>query len=55
MATYLNGHFRAAELKKINDYIKKPKADGYRSIHLIYAYKSSHASTSIYSWLKIEL
>lgn len=28
------------ELRKVNDYIKEPKADGYRSLHLIYRFKS---------------
>ncbi len=28
------------ELKKINDYILSPKESGYRSLHLIYTYKS---------------
>lgn len=36
---YLKGEIKH-KLIKVNDYISNPKKDGYRSIHLIYSYKS---------------
>lgn len=46
---------RGLKHKKVNekDYIKNPKPDGYRSIHLIYKYKSDKKST--YDGLLIEI
>jgi ppGpp synthetase/RelA/SpoT-type nucleotidyltranferase len=37
------------------DYITSPKADGYRSFHLIYRYHSRARKHSVYSGLKIEI
>lgn len=46
---------RGLKHKKVNekDYIKNPKADGYRSLHLIYKYKSDKKST--YDGLLVEI
>ncbi len=46
---------RGLKHKKVNekDYIKNPKPDGYRSIHLIYKYKSDKKST--YDGLLVEI
>lgn len=43
--------------KKVNekDYITFPKEDGYRSIHLVYRYKSDKKNTSKYNGLLIEV
>ena len=43
--------------KKVNekDYIMKPKDDGYRSIHLIYKYKSDKEGKKDYNGLLIEV
>ena len=39
-----------------DDYISNPKPDsGYRSVHLMYRYKSDNAATEIYNGLKIEM
>lgn len=43
----------AHELRDIDDYIEKPKADGYRSIHLKYRYQSDSAPA--YNGLNVEL
>jgi Region found in RelA / SpoT proteins len=37
------------------DYILHPKADGYRSVHLIYRYNSSSRKHRVYNGLKIEI
>lgn len=46
---------RGLKHKRVNekDYIKNPKADGYRSVHLMYKYKSDKKST--YDGLLIEI
>ena len=41
------------ELVSSKDYIDQPKPDGYRSVHLVYRYKNSHASE--YEGLLLEL
>ena len=41
------------ELVAVNDYIKSPKSDGYRSYHLIYRYYNS--SNPVYDRLKVEM
>jgi hypothetical protein len=46
------------DLYKENNYIDKPKQDGYRGIHLIFKYKSSQSRNNIaknYEGLKIEV
>ena len=40
-------------LDDINDYIRKPKSDGYRSYHLIYKYYNQNKP--VYDGLKIEM
>ncbi len=37
------------------DYISKPKPDGYRGVHLVYAYNSRHENQSCYDGLQIEI
>ena len=37
------------ELKKRNDYIQNPKASGYRSLHLIYRFKTDTPDKEIYN------
>jgi ppGpp synthetase/RelA/SpoT-type nucleotidyltranferase len=37
------------------DYISTPKPDGYRSMHLIYEYRSHHSATATYDGLRIEI
>lgn len=37
------------ELKKTNDYIQNPKPSGYRSLHLIYRFKSDTAEKDIFN------
>ena len=41
------------ELDAVNDYIRNPKSDGYRSYHLIYRY--SNKNNPLYDGLKIEM
>lgn len=41
------------DLDTVNDYIRHPKSDGYRSYHLIYRY--CNRNTPIYDGLKIEI
>ena len=41
------------ELVRFDDYINEPKNDGYRSVHLVYKYKSKR--TPVYDGLLIEL
>ena len=40
------------ELDHVDDYISRPKSDGYRGLHLVYRYKNT--GDSPYSGLKIE-
>lgn len=37
------------ELKKVNDYILEPKRSGYRSLHLVYRFKTDTDEKSIYN------
>lgn len=37
------------ELKKVNDYIKNPKSSGYRSLHLIYKFKTNTPEKEIFN------
>jgi ppGpp synthetase/RelA/SpoT-type nucleotidyltranferase len=43
------------EFLHAKDYIKEPKADGYRSYHMIYRYRSRSAKHRAYNGLKIEI
>ena len=45
--------YAAHELDYVNDYIRKPKSDGYRSYHLIYRYYNNNKP--VYDGLKIEM
>jgi Region found in RelA / SpoT proteins len=42
-------------LSSEDDYIERPKPDGYRGIHLIYRYKSEYERSSAYDGLFVEL
>jgi hypothetical protein len=46
---------RGAEFVKKYDYIQAPKADGYRSIHFVYKYRSSSRKHSIWNGQRIEI
>jgi hypothetical protein len=43
------------EFVKEKDYIIEPKNDGYRSVHLIYRYRSASTKHRVYNGLKIEV
>ena len=51
---YLRGDLKH-ENAGINNYIKTPKKDGYRSLHLIYSYKSDKERKKIYNGLLVEI
>jgi len=55
---YKEGYLRS-DLKHIRvnekDYISYPKSDGYRSIHLVYKYKSKKEGKKDYNGLQIEI
>jgi hypothetical protein len=46
---------RRHEFVKEKDYINNRKSDGYRSIHLVYRYRSAAKKHAIYNGLKIEI
>lgn len=50
---YVTGERLKHELVNTKDYIAEPKADGYRSVHLVYRYKSEIAPD--YDGLQLEL
>jgi hypothetical protein len=50
---YLKGNLKH-KLVNVKDYIKNPKSDGYRGIHLIYRYRSDKSKT-IYNGLLVEI
>jgi ppGpp synthetase/RelA/SpoT-type nucleotidyltranferase len=55
LARFYESHpYRAAEFVKPYDYIKKPKPDGYRGIHLVYKYQGEHQGGA-YKGLRIEI
>jgi len=49
------GRAGRAELVKPYDYISTPKADGYRSVHLVYKYRTRSEHLSVYNGLRIEV
>lgn len=49
-----SGMRQAHTLKKMNDYLREPKDDGYRSVHLVYRYRSRRGATA-WNSLLIEL
>ena len=51
---YRRSHF-AHELVREDDYIEHPKPSGYRSIHLVYKYRSQHPSARGFDGLRVEL
>lgn len=51
---YLNSSLKH-KLIKTNNYLSKPKKDGYRSLHLVYKYKSDKEKKKIYNGLSIEI
>ena len=51
--SYLSDKRFPHELVRSDDYIEKPKNDGYRSIHLVYKYNNKLAT--VYNGLQIEL
>lgn len=44
-----------AEFVKMFDYIKSPKVDGYRSVHLIYKYRSPSRKHKVWNGLRVEI
>jgi len=44
-----------AELVKKYDYVVTPKTDGYRSVHLIYKYRSAAKDKAVWNGLRIEI
>lgn len=53
-ATAKNARRGGAFVKKY-DYISKPKASGYRSVHLVYKYKTDSGRLEMYNGLRIEI
>lgn len=51
---YENNPYDVIEFLKPKDYIKEPKPDGYRSIHLICRYQGNHQGGA-YKGLKVEI
>ena len=43
------------EFVKEKNYIREPKSDGYRSVHLIYRYRSASRQFAVFTGLKIEI
>jgi len=46
---------RGPEFVRPYDYIAQPKDDGYRSIHLVYKYRSTSTKKAAYNGLRIEI
>ncbi len=46
---------RGPEFVRPYDYITQPKEDGYRSIHLVYRFRSSSTKYRVYNGLRIEI
>ncbi|HEX6770483.1 MAG TPA: RelA/SpoT domain-containing protein, partial [Acidobacteriaceae bacterium] len=46
---------RGPEFSKLTDYILSPKESGYRSIHLLYRFRSTSAQHSCYNGQRIEV
>jgi hypothetical protein len=53
-STSKNPH-RGPEFVRRYDYIAQPKEDGYRSIHLVYKFRSSSRRYRVYNGLRIEI
>ena len=53
---YLSSTSRIAhKLVRVDDYISTPKASGYRGIHLVFSYHTSHPDKQDYEGLRIEM
>ena len=53
---YLNSTSRIShKLVRVDDYISTPKASGYRGIHLVFSYHTSHPDKQDYEGLRIEM
>jgi len=52
--SYIKGELKHKLVKK-NDYIEKPKEDGYRGMHLIYSYNSDKERKKKYNGLLVEV
>jgi hypothetical protein len=46
---------KRAEFVKKYDYITQPKVDGYRSVHLVYKYRTASAKHAAFNGLRIEI
>lgn len=46
---------KRAEFVKKYDYITHPKVDGYRSVHLVYKYRTASATHAAFNGLRIEI
>jgi ppGpp synthetase/RelA/SpoT-type nucleotidyltranferase len=46
---------RGPHFVKKYDYLEQPKNDGYRSVHLVYRYRSASRERSVYNGLRIEV
>ena len=52
---YEKNILRGAEFIEKYDYIKQPKIDGYRGVHLVYKYRSTLSAHQTYNGLRIEI
>lgn len=53
---YLNTSSRFShKLVRVDDYISQPKASGYRGVHLVFSYHTSHPDKQDYEGLRIEM
>lgn len=52
---YLHSSAQKHTLKKTRDYIKEPKADGYRGIHVVFKYHGTTITAQEYDGLLIEI
>jgi hypothetical protein len=55
VARFEKGRSKCWDLYKKYDYIKDPKIDGYRGVHLVYRYKNDECERAAYTRLRIEL
>lgn len=51
---YLKGELKHKRIR-VNDYVTYPKKDGYRSFHIIYAYKSDKRNKKAFNGLLVEI
>ncbi len=55
VAKFERGRHQCWEFNKKFDYVKEPKRDGYRSVHLVYKYSNPSIERSMYNKLRIEV